>query len=124
MSDILGIGTDLVEISRMETMKDRDAFIRRYYTEKEAAYIHGRNKSAAQTMAGMFAAKEAAAKAMGTGVVFSLQDIEILHHENGMPYYRFYGKAAELAKGGKAHLSVSHDGGMAIAFCVIEIKEE
>lgn len=123
MSDIFGIGTDLVEISRMETMKNREAFLERYFTQSEIDYVHRKNNAASQTMAGIYAAKEAAAKALGTGIVFPLKDIEILHHENGMPYYQFFGQAAELARGGKTHLSVSHDGGMAIAFCVIENKE-
>lgn len=123
MSELFGIGTDVVEISRMETMKNREAFLARYYTEAEIAYIRGKNNTAAQTMAGIYAAKEAATKAMGTGIACPLKDIEVLHRENGLPYYHFSGKAAQLAGDGKSHLSVSHDGGIAVAFCVIENKE-
>ena len=124
MSDIFGIGTDLVEISRMKSMKNREAFLERYYTKAEIDYICQKKNMADQTMAGIYAAKEAAAKAMGTGIVCSLKEIEVLHRENGMPYYQFSGKAAQLSAGRKAHLSVSHDGGMAVAFCVIENREE
>ncbi len=123
MSDIFGIGTDLVEISRMETMKNRDSFLERYFTENEIDYIRKKRNMSGQTIAGIYAAKEAASKAMGTGLACSMKEIEVLHRENGMPYYHLTGKAAELSGGGNIHLSVSHDGGIAVAFCVIENKE-
>lgn len=123
MSDIFGIGTDVVEISRFETMKNREAFLERYFTENEIEYIKQKNNGAAQTMAGIYAAKEAASKAMGTGIVCPLKEIEVLHRENGLPYCHLSGKAAHLAGDRKTHLSVSHDGGIAVAFCVIENKE-
>ena len=72
----------------------------------------------------MFAAKEAVAKALGTGFAgFGMADVEILADERGRPTVYLHGGAAKLADGARVHLSISHDGGMALAFAVLESKE-
>ena len=71
------IGIDIVEISRIEKSVQRDSFLKRVFTENEIA-----NAENAQSLAGIFAAKEAYFKALGTGITFPLTDIEILHNEN------------------------------------------
>ena len=77
----------------------------------------------AERAAGMFAAKEAVAKALGTGFSgFGFADIEILADEKGQPFVRLRGGAAALAGDVNVHLSISHDGGLAQAFAVIEAK--
>lgn len=124
MSRIFGIGTDLAEIFRMERLSGDDRFLERYFTQEEILYIRQKNRNAAQTMAGIYAAKEAALKAMGTGIAFDLKEIGVTHDAKGRPEYRITGKAAEALDGRKTHLSVSHDGGMAVAFCVIEEHTE
>lgn len=120
MCKVQGLGLDLCDIGRMEDEVLRSRLLRRCFTGSEAAYISGRGASTAQTMAGMWAAKEAALKALGTGLSLPMTDIEVLHTETGQPYYSLTGKAAELAGGGTWTLSITHEGGMAAAVCIWE----
>ena len=111
-----GIGIDLCEIARMQRLLDENRSLRRMITEEEEAYIRGKHATAAQTMAGLFAAKEAVLKALGTGLSIPLTDIVITHTALGQPVAALTGKAAEM--GGHIHLSITHEGGMAAAFAV------
>ena len=111
-----GIGIDLCEIARMQTLLDEGRSLRRMFTEEEQAYIAGKGASAAQTMAGMFAAKEAVLKALGTGMTVPMTDIVISHTELGQPIVTLAGKAA--AFGGTMLVSITHEAGMAAAFAV------
>ncbi len=111
MCKVMGIGIDLCEISRMQRLLDEGRSLRRMFTEEEEAYIRGKGASAAQTMAGLFAAKEAVLKALGTGLTISLTDVVITHTELGQPQAQLTGKAADL--GGSILLSITHDGNMA-----------
>ena len=120
---VKGLGLDLCEISRMEKLLENDRFLNRYFTEEEASYIRSKGKNAAQTAAGIYAAKEALTKALGTGIVFDLKEIEVIHDDAGKPGYRLKGKAAELADGDCCLLSISHDGGIAAAVCVREQRQ-
>ena len=124
---IAGVGIDLCEISRMEKLLSEDKFLRRFFSEEEQAYIKGKGNSAAQSMAGVFAAKEALCKALGTGIVAgALSDICVLHAANGAPYYDLRGAYADLAreKGIQSlFLSISHEAGVAAAVCVAERKD-
>jgi len=115
---IRGIGIDLCEIARMQTMLDENRSLRRMFTEAEEAYIRSKSASAAQTMAGLYAAKEAVLKALGTGMSVAMTDIRITHTPLGQPQVTLTGKAAEM--GGRIHLSITHEGGMAAAFAVWE----
>ena len=115
-----GIGLDLCEVSRMEKLTGDERFLERFFTAGEAAYIRSKGRSAAQTMAGIFAAKEAMVKALGTGISFDLKDICIRHDEAGCPFYVLKGAAAELGEEDRFLLSISHDGGIAAAVCVRE----
>ena len=96
---IRGLGMDLCEISRMERLLDDERFLKRYFNEGEIGYIRTKGKSAAQTMAGIYAAKEAFSKALGTGITFDLKEISIFHDEAGMPGYSLSGKAEKLGEG-------------------------
>ncbi len=112
------IGIDVIEISRFRDMKNLEVFIRRMFTDKEAEYFT--SKSAAkrfyESVAGHFAAKEAFAKALGTGVRnFEMSDIEICHDELGMPYIKFGGVRIN------ASVSISHSD--TIASAVVYIGE-
>ena len=120
---VRGIGIDLCEISRMERMRMMTRFTERYFTPEEQAYIRSRGANAAQTMAGIYAAKEALSKALGTGIAFELKEISIFHDEAGMPGYSLSGKAEKLGAGDRFWLSISHDGGIAAAVCVREDKQ-
>lgn len=117
---ILGIGTDIVEISRLAKAIDGSRFLERYFTQKENEYFLLKNNRP-QTIAASFAAKEAFAKALGTGFRgFALQDVEILRNNLGKPYINVYNNAAKMADGGTIHLSLSHSKEYATAFVIIE----
>ena len=117
-----GLGLDLCEISRMEKQLTDERFLNRYFTAEEICYIRLKGKKAAETMAGIYAAKEAMAKALGTGIVFDLKEISIIHNGAGMPGYALSGNAAKLGGGDSFLLSISHDGGIAAAVCIREDK--
>lgn len=118
MSDVRGIGIDLCEISRMQELLDSGRSLRRLFSEEEQTYIMSKGATAAQTMAGLYAAKEAVLKALGTGMSVAMTDIRITHTPLGQPQVTLTGKAAEI--GGRIHLSITHEGGMAAAFAVCE----
>jgi len=121
-----GIGLDLCDIARFERILEKgDGFLHRYFTQEEQAYLTGRGKTAAQSAAAMFAAKEAFLKAVGTGIGggIALTEVGVFHEENGRPVYRLAGAAQEaLTRMGAAQawLSLSHEAGMAAAVCVVE----
>ena len=117
---VKGLGLDLCEISRMEKMLEDERFLKRYFNEEEIGYIRSKGKGAAQTLAGIYAAKEALAKALGTGITFDLKEISILHNEAGQPGYSLSGRAEQTGEGDRFFLSISHDGGIAAAVCVRE----
>lgn len=117
--EILGIGIDLVEIGRMEKAIARhEELVSRLFSprERELCEDHARP---ARRYAACFAAKEAASKALGTGVMgFSWQEVEMLRDERGQPYLALTGRALELAssKGvDEILISVSHSRGLAVA---------
>ena len=120
---VKGLGLDLCGIARMEKLLADDRFLNRYFTEDEIGYIRSKGKGAAQTMAGIYAAKEALAKALGTGITFDLREISVLHDEAGKPGYALSGTAAGMAGGDRFWLSVSHEEGTAAAVCVREDVE-
>ena len=116
---IRGIGLDICRISRMEEAISRPRFLERFFSEEERAYVRSRGNCAPQTAAGLFAAKEAFLKALGTGIdTLALADIGITHDEKGAPRYRLTGRYADLASA--AWLSITHDADVAAAVCVLE----
>ena len=117
---IIGIGTDIIEISRFEK-KQSPGFMARVFSTYEAAYLA---EKPPQSMAGLFAAKEAVAKALGTGFAgFSPWEIEIRHDAQGKPLIKLHKKALGIAtaQGIKTiHISISHNQDSAIAFAIAE----
>ena len=113
---ILGLGTDVCAIERLEKALENPRFLQRWFTAAEREYLAGRR---AESAAGLFAAKEAAAKALGSGFSgFGPDSVEILHDAQGRPLCRLRGAAqARLeALGGREILvSISHDNGLALA---------
>ena len=95
---VLGVGLDLVEIHRIWASVDRfgERFLRRVFTPDEISYcgLH------VQRLAARFAAKEAVAKAFGTGIgeAMSFTDIEIIRDELGKPGVKLHGAAAATAR--------------------------
>jgi len=118
-----GLGFDLCEVARMEKHLDDGRFLSRFFTDEEAAYVRSRGAHAAESLAGIFSAKEAFAKAMGTGITFDLREVGISHGSLGEPLYVLTGRAAEMAGSDRLLLSISHDGGMAGAVCLRETAE-
>ena len=124
---ILGIGIDLCAVARMENSLQKPAFAARVFAPQEQAFWQDfSDKRRAESAAAAFAAKEAFLKAAGTGLrePFSLCEIEAVRQENGAPAYRFSGRTAEWvqARSLTARLSLSHEGGMALAFCTLEME--
>ena len=115
-----GIGLDICEISRMERNLSDSRFLSRYFTDHEIAYIHSRGKQAVQTLAGLFAAREALGKSLGHGIDFNLKEAEVRHDDSGQPFYHLTGELAQRTAGDRFFLSISHDGGIAAAVCVRE----
>ena len=121
---ISGIGTDLCSIERIARAIENPRFLNRIYTIAERNRLENLcDARKHERAAGIFAAKEAISKALGTGFVgFGFSDIEILTDEKGKPIAQLRGGAAELADNAHIHLSISHENGMAIAFAILETK--
>ena len=126
---IYGVGTDLVDIERVKKIlsKNRDGFVKRVLSEHEQALFSNKADSAAYC-AKRFAAKEAFAKALGTGIggAVSFQDLTVRNNENGKPYFIPSEKLRQylVEKNIKqAHLSISDESQSAIAFVVLETFE-
>ena len=123
---IYGIGTDIVNIDRVKKIlsKNRDGFVKRVLSEHEQALFANKADSAAYC-AKRFAAKEAFAKALGTGIgqVVSFQDLTVRNNENGKPHFTPSEKLRQyLVEKNirQAHLSISDESQNAIAFVVLE----
>lgn len=129
---IVGIGADLVEISRIAKLLDKPKpagtkFLARILTPAERELACACQHRLAEYVAGRFAAKEAAAKALGTGIgkTVGFQDIEITPDGNGKPTCTIHPQA--LAKAGivdalNVHLSITHSHETAAAFIVLESR--
>jgi holo-[acyl-carrier protein] synthase len=117
----LKTGIDIIEIQRVQAVLDRhgERFLKRVFTDLEIFQCRGR----AEALAVCFAAKEAASKAMGTGIgPISWREVEILHKWSGEPYLALHGKAEKIAKElGLAtwSVSLSHSRENAIAVVVV-----
>lgn len=121
---IIGIGTDIIEIKRIETVINRtDSFIKKLFTNNEIEYFKSKGLKG-NVIAGNFAAKEAISKAIGTGFRgFGLKDIEVLRDELGKPIVKLSDKIYELldVKEFNIHVSISHSEENAIAYAVMEV---
>jgi holo-[acyl-carrier protein] synthase len=123
---ISGIGTDIVAIERFQHFLDSNnvALLRRLFTEQERMLCSARKESAS-CYAARFAAKEAFLKALGTGLRdgISWHDLEIILNDFGKPELLLTGRAREIfteQRLSTTFLSLSHDGGNAIAMVVLE----
>lgn len=120
---IIGVGTDIIEIDRVEKAVDRNPkFLERMFTEREIEFLKNR-KLKSETIAGSFAVKEAVSKALGTGVRgFAFNDIEVLRDSLGKPEVILSNKIINHLnlKEINIHASISHNLDTAIAFVVIE----
>ena len=121
---ILGIGVDTVRIARLEKSLASPSFMEKVFGPGERALLEATAPARrAERAAGCWAAKEAFLKAAGRGIGgFALAEIQVLRRPSGAPYYELSGVAAAWAAENKAavHLSITHDGGAAVAFAVAE----
>lgn len=121
---IRGHGIDIVEIARIAGLVETPAFIRKIFTPAEQAYCSGRADAAA-CYAARFAAKEAVAKALGSGIGAHAAwlDIEVRNDPLGAPSVALHGAAARRANElgiVRWHMSLAHDGGLATASVLAE----
>ncbi|MCD7796518.1 MAG: holo-ACP synthase [Clostridiales bacterium] len=98
------VGVDIVKISRIEEKIKSESFLREVYTDRELEHCRK-----AENYAGIFAAKEAYFKSLGTGIKRPVCQVEVLYADNGKPY---------IANDKNCDVSVSHDGEYAIAAVV------
>jgi holo-[acyl-carrier protein] synthase len=122
---IIGIGTDLIEIARIEHSITRfgDRFLDRIFTPSEILYCKSK-KNFAESFAARFAAKEAAAKALGTGISHGVTwlEIEVVREPSGRPSLAFSGRAGRRAEQlGVVHssLSLTHTREIAMAVAIL-----
>jgi holo-[acyl-carrier protein] synthase len=115
------IGVDIVAIDRIEASMKKygEKFLQRYLNSSEIEMV-----KRAQTAAGFWAAKEAVAKALGTGIgaELSFHDISIQKDKRGAPSFILNSKIVERYNITSTSLSIAHDGGFAIAVAAIEVS--
>lgn len=122
---IYGVGTDIVRVSRMQDNIEQygDKFSNRILTANELNDFKDAPRPA-HFLAKRFAAKEAAAKAMGIGFSrgMSLRDIGVNHDENGKPVLEYFSRAEELLQElgiGASHISIADEDDHAVAFVTL-----
>ena len=120
---IVGIGNDIIEIESIEKAISKESFKNKVYTQRELKNIEKRGNRT-ETYAGIFSAKEAISKAIGTGVrEFSLTDLEILNDNLGKPYVVVSEKLDKILKNKKEdyqiEISISHSRKYATAMAII-----
>lgn len=114
------VGVDIIEIHRVQRALERhgDRFLKRVYTDLEAAFCRGR----VNELAARFAAKEAVMKVLGTGARgVAWREIEVIPNHRGKPLVYLHGRAAERAEYielDALDISLTHSDGHAVAFAV------
>lgn len=113
---MFNLGTDIVKISRMEEIISNEKTLKKIFTENELSYISSKSYNL-ETIAGLFASKEAALKSLQKGLDgLPLKEIEI-SHTGSIPYLTFHGNTKKEIdyENLDFKLSISHDGEYAIA---------
>lgn len=114
------IGTDIIEIERIAEAAAKESFYKGVFTDCEREYYETHGKRT-EILAGLFCAKEAVVKALGTGFTgFRPCDIEIFHDISGAPKVRLLGKAKEKFPNAEIEVSISHCKAYATAVAVIK----
>lgn len=121
---IIGTGIDFVAVSRITHWLEDDALCRRFFHPDELQIIRSRGAEAPRSLAARFAAKEAFAKALGTGFAgLTLKNIRVENERSGRPKLVLEGSArdAMVRIGARwAHLSLTHEGDLAAAYVLLE----
>ena len=120
---ILGIGTDIIEIQRIEeVIKRTPSFLNKSFTDEEIKLFNKKGMRS-ETIAGNFAVKEALSKAIGSGIRgFNLKDIEVLRDELGKPIVRISQTIKDILNNRDViiHATISHNRSDVVAFVVME----
>ena len=123
---IFGIGTDIVEIKRIETMTSLDKFASKILSHNEKEFYDSlTNQKQIVYISKQFAAKEAIAKAIGTGIRndTNFKNIEILRDKNGAPIFNALNKLEKIISDlgiTRTHVSLADERDYAIAIAVLE----
>lgn len=112
---IIGIGTDIVQLSRIDKISSHEGFLRVLTPLENAMYEHFQGQRQVEWLAGRFAAKEAIYKAIHKLYPCVISEIEILSDEDGAPYCYI----EDLT----IHISIAHEKDYAIAFAIASTKE-
>lgn len=122
---IFGVGTDIVELSRVEATWRRfgEHFVKRLLMDEERA-LFAKSKQPARFLAMRFAAKEATVKAMGTGFAHGIwiRDVGILNNDWGRPFVIWSERGQKVCDElgiGEGHVSLTDDAGLVLAFAVV-----
>tara|TARA_B100001109_G_scaffold255123_1_gene256827 strand:+ start:2451 stop:2831 length:381 start_codon:yes stop_codon:yes gene_type:complete len=124
---IFGIGTDIVDINRINEIDSIDNFVKKILSKNEKNFFENLKEiHKVKYLAKQFAGKEAIAKALGTGFTNSIKfsEIEILRNSNGKPLFEAVGSLKKYMDDlgiTKTHVSLSDEKEYAIAFAVLEI---
>jgi holo-[acyl-carrier protein] synthase len=126
---IFGVGTDIVELSRIQSTYDRfgDHFVQRLLMPEELE-LFAHSKSPVRFLAMRFAGKEATVKAMGTGFAHGvwLRDVGILSNKWGRPLVIWSERGQRVCERlgiGSGHVSLTDDAGLVVAFSVVETAD-
>lgn len=118
---IIGIGTDIQEISKFEKKSTNPLFLKKLFTENEILLLKNKRM---ESYVGFFCVKEAIAKAFGTGFrTFMPNQIEVYYDPKGKPCVKLLDNALNLSKQlniTDINISISHSGDFAVAFVVCE----
>lgn len=127
---IFGVGTDVVELARVEATYRRfgERFVRRILMDEELALFR-ESKTPVRFLAMRFAGKEATVKAMGTGFAHGMwvRDVGITSNAWGRPLVIFSERGQQVCERlgiGAAHVSLTDDAGLVIAFAVCETRQD
>ena len=113
------IGVDIVKIERIAQKIASETFLIGVFTKSEIEY-YNQQGGKAETLAGLFAVKEAVSKALRTGFDgFKPIDVEVIHDDYGAPDVILHNKAKEFLSNRQIQISISHDGDYAVAMCII-----
>jgi holo-[acyl-carrier protein] synthase len=125
---IVGIGTDIIEIARIQKLIDEysEQALLKLFSETEIEYCESFGKRKYEHYAARFAVKEAFSKAIGTGLSnsFVLRDVSVRNVENGRPILELHNGMAERYGHYKSHLTIAHTRDNATAFVVLEEIEK
>ncbi len=123
---IFGVGTDIVELSRVQAAYDRfgEKFAQRILMDEEMD-LYRRSKRRVRFLAMRFAGKEAAVKAMGTGFAHGvwLRDVGIINNDWGRPLLVWSERGRRVCERlgiGDGHVSLTDEAGLILAFAIVE----